>query len=66
MYDVSQRVQTALIVRPDLSTGRTIPLVCLVLELASQPSQPEELPTAKASPGKARYSWSIFRKISRH
>ena len=28
-YDVSQRVQTALIVRPDLSTGRTIPLMCV-------------------------------------
>ena len=38
--------------------------VCLPLELASQPSQPALLPTAKAGYGKARYSWIIFRKIS--
>ena len=38
--------------------------VCLLLELASQPSQPALLPTAKAGYGKARYSWIIFRKIS--
>ena len=38
--------------------------VCLLFELASQPSQPALLPTAKAGYRKARYSWIIFRKIS--
>ena len=64
LYSNAERVILTLLVywASQQVVGRDF--VCLPLELASQPSQPALLPTAKAGYGKARYSWIIFRKIS--